>query len=242
MSNIIILLANAYEEYNNKIRKRSSDFIQNNTNMNSHYKLIEYIKKNKIIFFILLILVINTVVYITFLLFLKKPIVSIISVLVYGISMFSLIYFTERKDIKKYKNRRKKYYRKLEGFQRIIKYEFKVDSKEKIEYMIKECDETSRQLGYNNNIAQKFLDSWKNYIFPIITLGIGYAMKSDSSKGNISWQTVAFGIISVVSIFIMCVGVLYSIQQVLDPIMNSYKNRINNLKQILIDINLKFYV
>ena len=108
--------------------------------------------------------------------------------------------------------------------------------------MIKECDETSKQLEHNNNFVQKFLDSWKNYIFPIITLGIGYVLKSDSAKENISWQTFAIGMISVFSIFIMIIGVLYSMQQVLDPIANSYKNRINRLRYVLTDIYLKFYV
>ena len=244
MSNTIVLLANAYEEYNNKVRKRRNNSSQNstNTNMNSGNKVSDYIKENKFLFFMLLILVISTVVYIIFVLYFKKPIGTIISVLGYGISMFLLIYLSERDDIKKYKYRRRKYYKKLEGVQRVIKYEFKLDSKEKIEYMIKECDETSKQLEHNNNFVQKFLDSWKNYIFPIITLGIGYVLKSDSAKGNISWQTFAIAMISVFSIFIMIIGVLYSIQQVLDPITNSYKNRINTLRQILTDIYLKFYV
>ncbi|MEG2743112.1 MAG: hypothetical protein RR891_01575 [Clostridium sp.] len=244
MSNTIVLLSNAYEEYNNKVRKRRNNSSQHstNTNMNSSNKVSDYIKENKFLFFMLLILVISTVVYIMFVLYFKKPIGTIISVLGYGVSMFLLIYLSERDDIKKYKYRRRKYYKKLEGFQRVIKYEFKLDSKEKIEYMIKECDETSKQLEHNNNFVQKFLDSWKNYIFPIITLGIGYVLKSDSAKENISWQTFAIGMISVFSIFIMIIGVLYSMQQVLDPITNSYKNRINRLRYVLTDIYLKFYV
>ncbi|WP_143316908.1 hypothetical protein [Clostridium sp. HBUAS56017] len=244
MSNTIVLLANAYKEYDNKVRKRSGlnrrTSSPNSTNLNSGSKVSDYFKENKFLFFVLLILVISTVVYIISVLFLKKAIGTIISVLGYAISMFLLIYLSEKDDIKKYNYRRRKYYKKLDGFQRVIKYEFKLDSKEKIEYMIKECDETSRQLEHNNNFVQKFLDSWKNYIFPIITLGLGYVLKSDSA--NISWQTFSIGMISVFSIFIMIIGVLYSIQQVLDPITNSYKNRINTLRQILTDIYLKFYV
>lgn len=246
MSNTIVLLANAYEEYDKKIRKRIGinrrSSSQNQTSRNSSNKIYDYMRENKFLFFTLLILVMSTLVYIRFVLFLKQPIGAIISVFGYAISMFLLIYLSEKDDIKKYNYRRRKYYKKLEGFQRVVKYEFKLDSKEKIEYMIKECDETSKRLEHNNNFVQKFLDSWKNYIFPIITLGLGYVLNSDSAKENISWQTFSIGVISVFSILIMIIGVLYSIQQVLDPITNSYKNRVNTLRQILTDIYLKFYV
>ena len=115
MSNTIVLLANAYEEYDKKIRKRIGinrrSSSQNQTSRNSSNKIYDYMRENKFLFFTLLILVMSTLVYIRFVLFLKQPIGAIISVFGYAISMFLLIYLSEKDDIKKYNYRRRKYYK-----------------------------------------------------------------------------------------------------------------------------------
>lgn len=240
MSTTIIILSNAYEDYINKKRKRKN--FNGTSNKESSQQKSKFIKSNVILFSILFILIISTIIFTFSILRNWSSVIVIPSFLGYIISMILLIVTSEKDDIKNYRKRRKNYYRNLKGFMNILRYEFELYSKEEIEFMIKECDETSKQFSYDNNLVKKSLDSWKKFIFPIITFGGGFLVKSDTVMKSVSWNMVTIGVVSAILILAMIAGVLYAIQQVIDPMINSYRNRINRLKQVLTDIYLKYYV
>lgn len=245
MSNTIVILSNAYEEYNSKIRQRKNSnittLLKNNSIKNKSIQIWEHIKSNKSLFVTFFILVVSTAVFLISVIKEESPFIVVPSIISYVVSMFLLTSISEKNDIKNYKKIRRDYDKKLKGFMHVLKYEFKLDSKEKIEYMLKECDETIKELTININLLSKFLDSWKSMFFPIITLGLGYILKIDTIEKSISWQTMFKGMILAILFLLMVIGVLYAIQQIIDTYSNSYKNRINRLKRVLIDIYLKYY-
>ncbi|MBU3106970.1 hypothetical protein [Clostridium gasigenes] len=251
MSNTVFLLANAYEEYDRK-KRESTNFSGVNLSTNNLIRLRlsefeKYVKLNKLLFIMLLIMIISYASFIIFLMMkVSSALILMLPLIICGISMIIINIRLEKQDVRNYNKNRENYEVKLEEFKIIVKNEFEIDSPKKIEYLIKECEETGNEVSTNNNLVKKFLESWKNIIFPIITLGVGYILKLDNLTKTISLEDIIIGITMIIIIIIIIlgfsIGVLCAIQSVVDPFLNSYKNRVNKLKQILTDINLRYYV
>ena len=73
-------------------------------------------------------------------------------------------------------------------------------------------------------------------------VGISIIVSIDTIKKSLKWEDVIIALTILFSIFIMIVILLKMVQSVIEPFINSNKNRVNTLKCILNDINLKEYV
>ncbi|MBU3103930.1 hypothetical protein [Clostridium gasigenes] len=242
MSNTVIILANAYEEFCNDRRN-----INTNGNLNGNtsvrwQELRNFISSDIWILVMFILAIISLGIFITGSIFKWSISVMLLGIIGYIIGLVGLVLRGEKNEVKNYRGRRTEYYKKLREFNNILKHEFEIDSKEKIEYILKNCDETSNSVGQDLKIVGQFVVSWQKIIYPVIMVGIGIIVSIDTIKKSLKWEDVTMGLTVLFSIFIMIVILLKMVQSVIEPFINSNKNRVNTLKCILNDINLKEYV
>lgn len=250
MSNTVIILANAYEQFNNKTqirntirRSNSVSNVSNNSNRRVKWKeLWDFIVSDKWILAMLVLTIIGLGIFIAGSLLKTSIWIMFTGIVLYIIGLVVIVIKVEKNEVKNYKERRRNYYKKLKKFNSVLIYEFKIDSKDKLEYILKECDETSKVVGQEIKIVGKFICSWQNIIYPLITITISTLLGIDTFKNSLTWQDVIIGIVSIVTTIIMIIILLKIIQSIIEPFINSNKNRVNTLKTILNDIYLNYYI
>ncbi|MGL4874951.1 MAG: hypothetical protein ACRC30_09920 [Clostridium sp.] len=238
MSNTIVLIANSYSEFCNK---RNNNSISNNNNGNLT-KIRKFFSMDKWIVIMFLAVVIGLGIFILGAIINKSIEPMIFGLALYIIGLILMVRISEKNEIKNYKDRRKKYYRKLSGFNKVLKYEFKIDTREKMEYILKACEEESSRRGQDINLVTRFLSSWKTIIFPIITMIMTAILGVEQIKKSITWQGIVVAVMIVFSIIVMIMIALSFLDSVLEPFKNSDKNRIETLNNVLKDIYLLEYM
>ena len=241
MSNTVLILANAYEEFCNKSRVRGGKRRSNNRII-KWQELWEFIASDKRILVMSIIAIMSLVIFSISVLLKANIIFMVISIITYVLGLLGLILSAEKNEVENYRKRRKSYYQKLSSFNCVLKYEFKIDNKDKLEFILKECDQTANLVGKDIKIVKKFLTSWQNIVYPIIMIGVSIAIATDSGTNNLSVGEIISLVINILIIFCMIIMLLNSIQIVVEPFVNSNKNRINFLKSILNDIYMKEYL
>lgn len=246
VSNITLLIANAYEKFQNDNSNANNG--TNSVNANNKWQNIlkginDLYKENKILILLLIIFIVSVLTFGLSLVLKWNSIVSGSSVIIYSISMFIIVATVDKSDVKNYCKQKDDYYNKIKNFKNEkLEREFLIDNKSKLEQLIKECDNTSKELKENSKIIKNSSELWKNLILPIITFGIGTIIKLDSISKMITWKIVAQGTVLAILFLAMSIGAYMIIKSTLDPIFNNYSKRVENLKSILNDIYLIHYI
>lgn len=244
MSNIVLILGNAYENFENELKSlKGSESIESNKG-NSIFDQIKNLFKQKKLNILILIILIVSIIFYGLALFLKwNSIVIIVSIVFYSIAMFCIILKVDKNDVKNCIKRKENYFDKIKMFkEQILDEKFSIKTKVQLEQLIKECDEVDKELKDNNKMIKNGPELWKNVMLPIITFLIGAILKLDKISKEISLNGIAVAIMLLVLFLAMILGAYIIIKTLLDPIFNTYINRNNKLKTVLNDIYLMYYI
>ncbi|MBU5317838.1 hypothetical protein KQI30_16435 [Clostridium bornimense] len=248
MSNMVIILANAYEEFCYKKNLRDASLSRERNEHNSSKRRGEwrnaknFIISNKVILYMMIITILGIGIFITGALLKHNIKMIFVGFILYTIGLVIMELKIEKNDVENYRKRRKQYYKRMKGFNNILKYEFNINSREKVEYILKECEKTSKIVGQDIKIAGKVIASWQVIIYPLLTFSMTTILGIDTIKKSFRWQEVVSGVILLLTVLGMIILLSYIIQSVINPFINSNKNRIIKLMTIINDIYINEYL
>lgn len=226
MNNLVILLADSYDEFR----------VKNNFSLENK-------KYRNIIIGIFNIIIIISYLYIYFIVsennkFEKYAIYSMCILL-------AIFYLLNRVDdyFKKcnYRRRKKEYYKSINRFKEELRKEFKLDSKDKIEALIIECENTIEKLNKQNKFLLYVRSICKNIILPFSTFIMGTIINIDKLKEKITLEIIVKGIGIFVLLLIVTIIVIFGLNLVFDSVSIGQKKRIKELAIVLKDIKIKNY-
>ncbi|MBN1042889.1 hypothetical protein DVW07_12595 [Clostridium botulinum] len=232
MSNLIILLSNAYDECRN----------ESNHSQKKIFTVPNWIKNNKILLIVLVVTLISAGIGVYRAINNKIDNLMKVSSIVYFVGIYLLNKFSEIKEIKTYPKKTKEYFKLINRFKNTLRNDFQIYSKEKLKVLIEECEKTIVKLSCNNNLLDKSIKIWKNAIFPLVTFGIGVILKLDNISTTITWTSIVKAIIVSILIILIIIISLFAIQSFINTITNGYRKRVEALKVILNDIYIKDYI
>lgn len=226
INNLVILLADSYDKFRVK-----SNFSLENKKYKSLIIVIFSILIISCCFFLYVILGENN----------KLEKYAIHSIFIF----FGSLYLLNRVDdcFKKcnYRRRKKEYYKSINRFKEELRKEFKLDSKDKIEALIVECENTIEKLNKQNKFLVYVRSICKNIILPFSTFVIGTIINIDKLKEKITLGIIVKGMGIFVVLLIVTVIVIFSLNLVLDSVFIGQKQRVKELSIVLKDIKIKNY-
>ncbi len=246
MSSIVLLIANAYEEFENNTSNTNSNILINNANTNNNWR-IKFNKAknllidNKILAIMLIILIISMITYGLSIIFNWNNIIIGCSFIIFSLDIFIMVAMVDKKTVKSYSTRKDGYYNKMENFKAaILETQFHINSKNKVEQLIEECDNTYKILKEDSKIIKNPSELWKNIIVPIVTFYIGIIFNLDFISNQITLEIIVQGTMLV----ILFLGMILCAYMIIKPatIINIDSNRVKRLRNVLNDIYLIHYI
>lgn len=248
MSSIVLLIANAYEEFENNASNTNSNNVINNSNTNNNWRIRlnkakNLLIANKILAIMLIILIISMITYGLSIIFNWNNIIIGCSLIIFSLDMFIMVSIVDKKTVKNYSKRKDGYYNKMENFKAtILETQFHINSKNKVEQLIEECDNTCKILKEDSRIIKNPSELWKNIIVPIVTFYIGTIFNLDFISKQITLEVIVQSTMLVIMFLGMILGVYMIIKPMLATIINIDSNRIKRLRNVLNDIYLIHYI
>lgn len=243
MSNIVLLISNAYEEFQNGTSNTNTNNASNNKWLIYYNKVKDVGRKNKILVLLLITLIISVMIFGLSITLNWNMIIIGCSFIFYSLDMFIIATIVDKRIVKNYSKHKEDYYNKMDNFKlNILDNEFSIDSKSKVEQLIEECDNTCKELKESRKIIKNPSDLWKSIIVPIFTFYIGIIFNIDSISKQISLEIVAQGTVLAILFLGMIIGVYMIIKPILAIIINVDSNRVKRLRNVLNDIFLIYYI
>lgn len=200
-------------------------------------KLKDVIKNNKLIYTFILGIIIVWIIACILAHLKKSPYIVLTLYLIGVIGVLILLKVSDIVEQKNYKKNTSKYMNKLNVLRKIL-IEFGLFEGKKIERLIDECNKSIEYYKFSDRFYNSIKNIAKTTFIPIITFAVGIAI--NVSTLNLS-DVIMFTIIAliIVSLGVFCI---YELKIFLEVILDDRSSKIKNLKNLLIDINIKDFI
>lgn len=195
------------------------------------------IKKNKLVFFMMLMIIFFWITAMILSCLNKNTGIIITFYIVGAVCVLFLIKVIDIMEQKNYIRNTNKHAIKLTTLRKIL-IEQGLYEKNKIDYLIKECSEYADYYRFSNKLYNSAKNIIKTIFIPIIAFAIGVA--ANTKKFELQ-DIVLFTVITLLIVFLGLLFV-FEIKLILESFLDSRSSKMKNLKNLLIDINLKDFV
>lgn len=212
------------------------ELIKNNTELNNDREWKNVLKENWLVIVLLGIVLIfwGAAIVLAF----YKPFIKCL--ICFGLGTIFLLISLKVSEImeqKRYIKNRIKYSTKVNILRHIL-IEQGFYEKNKIEYLIQQCSELTQKYKFSNKISQSVKKLTKTVFLPILTFAIGIA--SNNNEYELKDIALYAGIAMVIVLLLLLFA--FEIKVILESILDSRSEKLNTLKDLLNDIDVKDFV
>lgn len=143
--------------------------------------------------------------------------------------IFICVWYLEKINIKRYKDNAKNYYKRINVFEKILKNEFNLYSKQKILLIIKQCEDEIKALENPKEHTEKFISISSKIIYPIFAVIISIFLISKNPVIELSSDDIVTLMILISTSFVFVNLLLYLLLYI--PYFSN-RYTISNIKEL----------